>query len=276
MMKHEMRVFLRAFSRVSSEVMNGLIDMLTEVFGPVPITGTEVMEAQEFKMKLLKAAHKKLETSSDKMVQQAFAQDVNQDNKLSWEEFELWAEYNPQFATWLQRLGGACLEAIAPLEDRNVAQAGQRPVASTYRLRRKFPLGTQFDRLRVHQVRNIFMSYSTYGKLGPEQFASCMNELHVHSPYTVRRLFTLFDRDVSGDVMMREFATGFFLLCGGGFHEKLAEAFNLFDLDGNGFCMVLSWTCFSTPSTRLLWTWCARLCPSRPIFCSPTHSLIIW
>ena len=28
---------------------------------------------------------------------------------------------------------------------------------------------------------------------------------------------------------------GFFLLCGGGFHEKLAEAFNLFDLDGNGF-----------------------------------------
>lgn len=235
MMKHEMRVFLRAFSRVSSEVMNGLIDMLTEVFGPVPVTGTEVMEAQEFKMKLLKAAHKKLETSSDKMVQQAFAQDVNQDNKLSWEEFELWAEYNPQFAMWLQRLGGACLEAIAPLEDRNVSQAGQRPVASTYRLRRKFPLGTQFDRLRVHQVRNIFMSYSTYGKLGPEQFASCMNELHVHSPYTVRRLFTLFDRDVSGDVMMREFATGFFLLCAGSFHEKLAEAFNLFDLDGNGF-----------------------------------------
>ena len=44
------------------------------MFGPVPITGTEVMEAQEFKMKLLKAAQKKLETSSDKMVQQAFAQ----------------------------------------------------------------------------------------------------------------------------------------------------------------------------------------------------------
>jgi hypothetical protein len=94
---------------------------------------------------------------------------------------------------------------------------------------------TQFDQLRVHQVRSIFMSYSTYGKLGPQQFASCMNELHVHSPYTVRRLFTLFDRDVSGDVMMREFATGFFLLCGGTIHEKLAEAFNLFDLDGNGF-----------------------------------------
>ena len=27
---------------------------------------------------------------------------------------------------------------------------------------------------------------------------------------------------------------GFFLLCGGGFHEKLAEAFNLFDKDGDG------------------------------------------
>ena len=41
MMKHEMRVFLRAFSRVSMEVMNGLIESLTEVFGPVPVTGTE-------------------------------------------------------------------------------------------------------------------------------------------------------------------------------------------------------------------------------------------
>jgi Ca2+-binding EF-hand superfamily protein len=235
MMKHEMRVFLRAFSRVSMEVMNGLIVSMTEVFGPVPVTGTEVMEAQEFKSKILKAARKKLETSADKMVQQAFAQDINADNNLSWAEFELWAEYNPQFGMWLQRLGIACLETLAPLEDRNQAFTGQRPVSSTYRVKRKFPLGTQFDQLRVHQVRSIFMSYSTYGKLGPQQFASCMNELHVHSPYTVRRLFTLFDRDVSGDVMMREFATGFFLLCGGTIHEKLAEAFNLFDLDGNGF-----------------------------------------
>eukprot|EP01050_Picozoa_sp_SAG11_P027002 SAG11_NODE_6674_length_1270_cov_0.831768_2_plen_152_part_00 len=103
------------------------------------------------------------------------------------------------------------------------------------------------------------------------------NELHIHSPHTVRRLFTLFDRDVTGDVMMREFASGFFLLCGGvimhrprftppnhrtacgalsalsflrqfstlqyhvmavrvgSYREKIAEAFNLFDLDGNGY-----------------------------------------
>ena len=161
---------------------------------------------------------------------QAFASDVNNDNQLSWDEFSYWAEYQPQFSVWLQRLGIACLEAISPLEDRNVQHSGQRPVQSTYRVRRKFPLGTQFDKLRVGQVRNIFMSYSTYGKLGPEQFATCLNELHVHSPHTVRRLFTLFDRDVSGDVMMREFASGFFLLCGGSYREKLNEAFNLFDL----------------------------------------------
>lgn len=70
MMKHEMRVFLRAFARVSSEVVKGLIESLSEAFGPVAITGTEVVEAQEFKEKVLKAADKKLERSTEKMVTQ--------------------------------------------------------------------------------------------------------------------------------------------------------------------------------------------------------------
>ena len=34
---------------------------------------------------------------------------------------------------------------------------------------------------------------------------------------------------------MREFAGGFFLMCGGSLEEKLAEAFMLYDADGNGF-----------------------------------------
>eukprot|EP01043_Picozoa_sp_COSAG02_P028484 COSAG02_NODE_1728_length_11182_cov_3.295227_3_plen_318_part_00 len=34
---------------------------------------------------------------------------------------------------------------------------------------------------------------------------------------------------------MREFASGFFLMCGGSLEEKLAEAFVLYDADGNGF-----------------------------------------
>ena len=111
---------------------------------------------------------------------QAFASDVNNDNQLSWDEFSYWAEYQPQFSVWLQRLGIACLEAISPLEDRNVQHSGQRPVQSTYRVRRKFPLGTQFDKLRVGQVRNIFMSYSTYGK--PKPTLTLLSCLSTRSP----------------------------------------------------------------------------------------------
>lgn len=40
---------------------------------------------------------------------------------------------------------------------------------------------------------------------------------------------------VAAEVSIREFASGFFLMCGGSLEEKLAEAFVLYDADGNGF-----------------------------------------
>jgi Ca2+-binding EF-hand superfamily protein len=69
-----------------------------------------------------------------------------------------------------------------------------------------------------------------------------MRQLHIVSPYTVRRLFTLFDRDGGGDVTMRELGAGFFLLCGGGLREKLTAAFQLFDEHNKGTTTML-WQC---------------------------------
>ena len=85
------------------EVVRGLIENLGEVFGPVPTTGVEAMEAKEFKQKIIKEAAKKLGFARRDMVKQAFAEDINGDNRISRMEFELWAEYNPRVTLWLQR-----------------------------------------------------------------------------------------------------------------------------------------------------------------------------
>lgn len=236
-MRHDMRVLLRAFMRVAMEVISSMLDRLSELFGPEPKAGGKAhKESDEYRTKIMKRSEEKLDAATEQMLAVAFAADVNQDHTLSWQEFELWAEENPTFSTWLEQLGVSCLESIATMEDRGMKHdSGQRPVPSTFRARRKYPHGTLFERLRVYQVRSIFSSFATFGQLNPDRFAACLHKLRIFSPYTVRRLFALFDRDGGGDVSMREFASGFFLLCGGGLEEKLAEAFMLYDSDGNGF-----------------------------------------
>ena len=197
--KHDMRVFLCAFTRVAAEVMSGMLDRLSELFGPEPNSRDELKVAAEYRMRLLKRTREKLDAATERMIEGAFAADVNQDHVLSWQEFELWAEENPTFRTWVEQLGLSCLESIATAEDEDMPHKdGERPVPSTFRARRKFPNGTLFERLRVYQVRDIFSSYATYGQLNPDRFAACLRKLKIFSPYTVRRLFTLFDRDGSG------------------------------------------------------------------------------
>jgi Ca2+-binding EF-hand superfamily protein len=197
--KHDMRVFLRAFTRVGAEVIHGMLNRLSELFGPEPSSRGELKAAEEYRTKLLKRSNEKLEAATERMIEVAFAADVNQDHTLSWQEFELWAEENPTFRTWVEQLGLSCLESIATAEDEAAPhRGGERPVASTFRARRKFPNGTLFERLRVYQVRDIFSCYATFGQLNPERFAACLRKLKIFSPYTVRRLFALFDRDGGG------------------------------------------------------------------------------
>jgi Ca2+-binding EF-hand superfamily protein len=197
--RHDMRVFLRAFARVGTEVIHGMLNRVSELFGPEPSSPRELKAAEEYRTKLLKRANEKLDAATERMMEVAFAADVNQDHTLSWVEFEQWAEENPTFRTWVEQLGLLCLESIATTEDEAVPhKGGERPVPSTFRARRKFPNGTLFERLRVYQVRDIFSSYATFGQLNPEQFAACLRKLKICSPYTVRRLFALFDRDGGG------------------------------------------------------------------------------
>ena len=161
--------------------------------------GVQMKETEEYRTKILKRANDKLSRSTERMLEIAFHADVNQDHVLSWHEFQLWAAENPQFNTWLDQLGLCCLESVATVEDRGIRHAGaKRPLASTFRARRQHPRGSDFEKLRVYQVRGLVGTHTTFGKLGAERFAACLHALHVRSPYTVRRLFALFDRDGSG------------------------------------------------------------------------------
>jgi Ca2+-binding EF-hand superfamily protein len=60
-------------------------------------------------------------------------------------------------------------------------------------------------------------------------------EVRAHVMQGLERLFDVFDEDASGSVDFAEFAAGFSLLCSGTKSDKLALAFRLFDLDGDGF-----------------------------------------
>lgn len=213
--------------------------------------------ARHYRQTILQAARTILGRSTQRMVALAFASDVNHDGVLSWAEFESFASEQPQFVLWSTQLGLACLESVAMIEDRsrllardtqntstNTSSAPSSSSSfpatavqslSTARARRRFPDGSPWTMLRVMQVEALFSQHATYGRLNPDQFASLLRKLFVRSPYTVRRLFTLFDRDGGGDVSMAECGAGFFLLCGGGLPEKLSAGFNMFDSENAGF-----------------------------------------
>jgi Ca2+-binding EF-hand superfamily protein len=246
--RHDMHTWLKSFFRIGMAALRGWLVRLTELFGEPAKTPPEQHDATEFTSAVLQMSQRRLETIIARMVAVAFAADVDNDGVISREEFELFATENPQFVKWSKYLAVVCLQVIHTVENQQRSgtahdrQRGQLPSPSMLRIRIRFPTGTSWDRLRVHHVRDMFASFSVYGKLGPEEFAGLMRQLHIVSPYTVRRLFTLFDRDGGGDVTMRELGAGFFLLCGGGLREKLTAAFQLFDEHNKGTTTML-WQC---------------------------------
>ena len=117
----------------------------------------------------------------------------------------------------------------------SVSTTNERPTESSYRLLRKFPLGSHFDRITPEDVRRVFEAHSLQGRLGVEQFGLCLNEMGIHAAFTIRLLFQLFDTDGSGAVELHEFASSFLLLCGGPMEMKLQKAFAMYDTDASGY-----------------------------------------
>jgi Ca2+-binding EF-hand superfamily protein len=186
-------------------------------------------------------ATERLHRAGEHLLAQARARSVaEEDGEIAFtrDEWCTWLLESPRLRQWLSRLGNAAVEALSALEDCYLPLLpegrGELP-ESTYRLWRKFPLGTHFDHITPEHVRQVFEANASDGQLRLEQFSLCLNQMQIYSTFSIRRLFQLFDHDESGTVELHEFASSFLLLCGGSLEEKLQKAFAMYDADASGY-----------------------------------------
>ena len=241
--------FLQVYQGVGIEVIKDLLSRSGEVLGPKPVTKGELHAATSFQSKICELARDRLQLAGTQMLAQARAKSMDSGESdptsdaisLTRDEFQGWVLECPRLKQWLNRLGNASVEALSALEDGNITSApntggiDELPPESTFRLLRKFPLGSHFDSVTPEDVRRVFEAHSAQGRLGVEQFALCLNEMGIFSSFTIRRLFQLFDTDASGAVELHEFASSFLLLCGGPMETKLQKAFSMYDTDASGY-----------------------------------------
>ena len=241
--------FLTVYQGVALEVMTDLLARSGEVLGPKPVTKDELHAATSFQQKIRELARHRLQLAGQQMLEEARARSMDSGEEslnpnaasLSRNEFQAWVLECPRLKQWLNQLGNASVEALSTLEESDmsampsVSTTNERPTESSYRLLRKFPLGSHFDRITPEDVRRVFEAHSLQGRLGVEQFGLCLNEMGIHAAFTIRRLFQLFDTDGSGAVELHEFASSFLLLCGGPMEMKLQKAFAMYDTDASGY-----------------------------------------
>lgn len=241
--------FLDVYQGVALEVMTDLLARSGEVLGPKPVTKDELHAATSFQQKIRELARNRLQLARQQMIDQARARTLDSGEEILSEnaasltrnDFQAWVLECPRLKKWLHHLGNASVEALSTLEESNMSAmpslftANEQPTESSYRLLRKFPLGTHFDRIMPEDVRRVFEAHAIQGRLGVEQFGLCLNEMGIHAAFTIRRLFQLFDTDGSGAVELHEFASSFLLLCGGPMELKLQKAFAMYDTDASGY-----------------------------------------
>eukprot|EP01095_Lingulamoeba_sp_RSL-Kostka_P011508 TRINITY_DN439_c0_g1_i1.p1 TRINITY_DN439_c0_g1~~TRINITY_DN439_c0_g1_i1.p1 ORF type:complete len:270 (-),score=116.78 TRINITY_DN439_c0_g1_i1:52-861(-) len=101
---------------------------------------------------------------------------------------------------------------------------------------------TNFNQVEVQNLHKVFDQISgESGELTSEQFQNALEALEeyglkkfAHLPMG-QRLFNLFDVNNDNVVDLKEFFTGFSMLCKGTDEDKLDLTFNVFDADGNGY-----------------------------------------
>jgi Ca2+-binding EF-hand superfamily protein len=160
-------------------------------------------------------------------MQQCFQEaDVNHDGRLSFEEF----------SRWYKQPGGQSVATV---------QAAGEQFATLVEVQRitnllNYSVSTVMEELASVANEDGLLSPAAF-RAGFSRFVdpSSMDEEHRRRwPATLKALFKLFDMDGNGVVDFTELSTGVSLLCGGTPLEKARAAFQLHDVNGDGFIYI--------------------------------------
>ena len=123
---------------------------------------------------------------------------------------------------------------------------------------------TKLEDFDVEDVFEIFEEVAVDGEIDRRSFDACFENivklagghptmaLVRRTRATVDRLWALFHTDGSGAVDFSELACGLSVLSGSAMDDKVAAAFNLFDVDGEGTISLDEFTCYICSVFRVL------------------------
>ncbi|KAF1316742.1 Recoverin family protein, partial [Globisporangium splendens] len=164
------------------------------------------------------------ESLGARTAQQAFMEaDLDHDGRLTFAEFRKW--YTRSSAANIERLiQNNIPEWISLREVRRLTNLGSYTPTQVLESFRKFV--TKDGTLNEESFRKAFDQFH-----GQQQDQESSDRLR----FLVDRIFALFDTDKNGVVDFNELASGLSVLCGGSETDKVRAAFNLYDVNRDGY-----------------------------------------
>eukprot|EP00727_Mastigamoeba_balamuthi_P008165 m51a1_g397 putative calcium-binding protein (189) ;mRNA; f:709736-710669 len=94
---------------------------------------------------------------------------------------------------------------------------------------------THFDVKELNAMYRKFRTDTPQGVLSRAEFVGIIAQMGVHDEFLQGVVFSVFDSNKDGFISFMEFATALSVMIRGTPDEKLEFAFQMYDLDGNGY-----------------------------------------
>ena len=187
--------------------------------------------------------------------------DLNQDGRLSFDEFKKWYTKNKGQTDSEGPAAGSGSQGSYDPADYDLESGGVHPVTME-----EVQKITGLEDQHVEDVFELFASHvDEEGYLDKEAFFDCFATLirgriealdegdHRRILFVVESLFQAVDLNGDGRLDYCELASGISVLCGGGRDDKVRAAFALFDLNGDGYISLEEMVTYLTSMFSMLY-----------------------